>query len=107
MPKRVFTPDFYARNRWEFVFVALALCFVVALGGTKVNSDRISNDAEKGAVTYKALCALSADYRDRYHTDKRFLAHPAIKLPRAALQAYRLRVASERRTLRALQVLRC
>lgn len=107
MPRRLVTPDFYRRNRWEFVFVVLAVTLLVAVTGTKVNSDRIERDAREGAAVHAAVCLLRRDYAERYAADRAFLRHPSIPLPAGVLKTYRLRVDAERRTLEALSALKC
>jgi len=107
MPKRLADPSFWRRHRWPIVFGMVAVALVVSIGGTKVNSDRISHDAELGAATHQAVCALRVDLHDRYLNGVRFLEHPSIALPPAALRAYKLQLEGQRRTLRALAGLRC
>jgi hypothetical protein len=65
VPKRLADPRFWRRHRWPVVFCAVSVALVVSIAGTKVNSDRIQHDAELGAATHFAVCALRADYRHR------------------------------------------
>jgi hypothetical protein len=122
VPKRVLTADFYRRNRWEFVFFALAVTLIVSVAGQHINSSRISREAAQGAATHQAVCALRRDYGDRIAETRRDVAASVVFLrlhphgvaglaTRADLRQHvgdlRRQLAGQLRTRRTLAALRC
>jgi hypothetical protein len=103
--------------RWhvEIGFVVVAVCLIV--GGVSIVTSRndLSRQAQLGAQSHRALCALRADYARRVAESRRFLNEtraerikefgPALgAIPPASV---RVSLANQVQTLRTLGALRC
>lgn len=92
---------------WAFAFTVVAVLLLVSLAGTKVNSDRISRDAEKGARTYHALCILQRYYGDQIADTKAFLRDPPAAMTPAVLASVRISLHRLEGVVRQYRSLEC
>jgi hypothetical protein len=96
-----------SRTLERIAFAVVGVLLVLALAGTKVNSDKISTDAEKGARTYHALCILSQYYGDQIADTKAFLRDPPQSMTPAVLASVRISLHRLEGVVRQYRSLEC